>query len=530
MTDPTPRPITVAIAALGGQGGGVLAGWIVETAEAAGYLAQSTSVPGVAQRTGATVYCVELFPRQAAEAAGKDPVLALMPMPGDVDIVLASEWMEAGRSIQRGFVTPDMTTLIASTHREYAISEKSALGDGIADADAVMAAARERAKRLVAFDMQEQADAHGGVISAALFGALAGSGALSIARGEFEETIRRGGRAVETNLAVFSAAFDRAEAGEGGTAAPSADSRPASEKVGLGTARSPRGQALLDRVAETFPMAAHPMVAEGVRRTVDYQDPRYAETYLDRLAPILAREAAAQGDRQYPLTSETARHLALWMTYEDTIRVADLKTRSSRFDRTRSEVRAEDDQIVYMTEFMHPRVQEIADTMPAPLGRWVLRTPWASGLLGRVFSKGRKVPTAKLHGFLLLSFLAGLRRMRRQTLRYQTETANIQDWLARIERVAADDLAHATQIAKCQTLVKGYGDTHARGLRNFTRLMAASQALEGRADAAEILKALRKAALTDEEGTALTESLQAFGLATSEPGTAPAAAPAQAAE
>ena len=88
------RPITIAILALGGEGGGVLADWIVDVAQHTGYLAQATSVPGVAQRTGATIYYVELFPRSAAQAAGRDPVLALMPMPGDVDVVLASELME----------------------------------------------------------------------------------------------------------------------------------------------------------------------------------------------------------------------------------------------------------------------------------------------------------------------------------------------------------------------------------------------------------------------------------------------------
>ena len=113
------RAITIAIVAMGGEGGGVLADWIVDLAEHAGYLAQTTSVPGVAQRTGTTVYYIEIFPEAAAQEAGKQPVLALMPVPGELDIVLASELMETGRAIQRGLVTPDRTTLIASTHRVY---------------------------------------------------------------------------------------------------------------------------------------------------------------------------------------------------------------------------------------------------------------------------------------------------------------------------------------------------------------------------------------------------------------------------
>src|SRR5919106_1576948 len=127
------RPITIAVVALGGEGGGVLADWIVDLAQHGGYLAQATSIPGVAQRTGATIYYVELFPKAAAQAAGREPVLALMPVPGDVDIVLASELMEAGRAVQRGFVTPERTTLVASTHRVFSITEKIALADGRAD-------------------------------------------------------------------------------------------------------------------------------------------------------------------------------------------------------------------------------------------------------------------------------------------------------------------------------------------------------------------------------------------------------------
>src|SRR3982751_5866231 len=124
------QPIKIAVLAMGGEGGGVLADWIVDLGEANGYIAQTTSVPGVAQRTGATIYYVELFPRALAEERGARPVLALMPLPGDVDVVLASELMEAGRAVQRGLVTPDRTTLIASTHRVYAISEKTSMGDG----------------------------------------------------------------------------------------------------------------------------------------------------------------------------------------------------------------------------------------------------------------------------------------------------------------------------------------------------------------------------------------------------------------
>src|SRR3954471_7197144 len=226
-------PIKVAILAMGGEGGGVLADWIVDLAEANGWLAQTTSVPGVAQRTGATIYYVELFPRAQAEADGAEPVLALMPLPGDVDVVLASELMECGRAVQRGLVTPERTTLIASSHRVYSITEKTALGDGRVDSAALLAHARAAAKRSVRFDMADAAEQAGSVISAVLFGALAGTGVLPFSRAQFEATIVRGGVGVKASLKAFDGAFKRASAAdvqpvssETATVRPAAPSHP----------------------------------------------------------------------------------------------------------------------------------------------------------------------------------------------------------------------------------------------------------------------------------------------------------------
>ncbi|MBU4612220.1 indolepyruvate oxidoreductase subunit beta family protein, partial [Achromobacter sp. GG226] len=204
------QPIKIAILAMGGEGGGVLADWIVDLGEHNGYIAQTTSVPGVAQRTGATIYYVELFPANAAQKAGGAPVLALMPLPGDVDIVLASELMEAGRAVQRGLVTPDRTTLVSSTHRVYSIAEKSALGDGRVDSRELLAHAERAARHFVRFDMAETAVQAGSVISAVLFGALAATGTLPFSRADFESTITRGGVGVKPSLKAFDAAFAKA--------------------------------------------------------------------------------------------------------------------------------------------------------------------------------------------------------------------------------------------------------------------------------------------------------------------------------
>ena len=196
------RPLCISIHALGGQGGGVLADWIVDLAERSGWAPQATSVPGVAQRTGSTVYYVELAP------PGPEPVMSLMPTPGDVDVVLAAELMEAGRAIARGLVTPDRTTLIASSHRVFSIAEKSAMGGSGVSPAAVLEAAQCVSKRLILLDLAALAEAHRSVISATLFGALAGSAELPFPRAAFEDVILRSGKGVDRSLRAFSAAFD----------------------------------------------------------------------------------------------------------------------------------------------------------------------------------------------------------------------------------------------------------------------------------------------------------------------------------
>ena len=204
----SPKAITIAILAMGGEGGGVLADWLVDLAEDQGYMAQTTSVPGVAQRTGSTIYYLELFPKEAVKAAGQEPVLALMPVPGELDVVVASELMEAGRAVQRGLVSPDRTSLIASTHRVYSMTERTAMGDGRVDSAALLEACRGAAKVFIHGDFARIAEETRSVISAPLFGALASSGALPFQRDQYEEAIRRGGVGVESSLASFAAGFD----------------------------------------------------------------------------------------------------------------------------------------------------------------------------------------------------------------------------------------------------------------------------------------------------------------------------------
>ena len=493
MSDSRERPLSVAILAVGGQGGGVLTKWLVDTAEANGYIAQSTFVAGVAQRTGATVYCVEMFPKDRAEALGRDPVFTPYPVPGDVDLVIVGEMAETGRAIQKGFVTPNITTLIASSHRIYSVTEKEALGDGIVDQSPVARVAEKAAKRFICFDMAAAADETGSVISSVLLGAIAGAGALPFDRDAYEATIRNSGRAIEANLKGFAAGFSGA--GKDSSAADTAT--PTAQPGGA------NGEALKARVESELPEQIRNMALHGALRALDYQDLKYAASYLDRIKEMSLLDT---GSREFELTTEVARQLALQMCYEDTIRVADLKTRSERFVKIREQVAAGPDQPVHVMEYFHPRLEEVCDTLPAPIGALVLRSTTLQKMMSPFFRTGRNITTTNISGFLLLHTVAKFRRWRRGTYRFKKQQVLIYDWLDRVINAAVDDYDYALSIAHCIEIVKGYGDTYQRGLTRYRAAIDAVAALPA-VDRAVALRRLQNAALADEKGKTFGEAL-----------------------
>ena len=496
--------ITIAILAMGGEGGGVLADWLVDLAEQNGYLAQTTSVPGVAQRTGATVYYLELFP-ESGVPAGRHPVMALSPVPGEVDIVIASELMEAGRALQRGLVTANRTTFIASTHRVYSMTERTAMGDGRVSSDKLLEGGQAAAKHFISADFAKLAEETGSLISPTLYGALAATGRLPFGRAQFEAAITRGGVGVKSSLKAFAAGFEVAQHSLSPPVIASGTAATLTPAVPL-PAVGARLAALAQRIQTSFPPANHATLVAGILRAADYQDVAYATSYLDRLLPLLDKlpaDSALAAD----LLDDTARHLALWMSYEDTVRVADLKTRRSRFERVVGEVSLSEAQHLGINEFFHPRVEELADTLPAGLGLWLLATPWARACVEPFTRKGRIVQTSSILGYLLLYTIAALRPLRRKSLRFQVEQQRIDDWLATVLRLAPTQPALALEVARSQRLVKGYGDTHARGWRSYQLVMAKLPQLQTMPQGAQQLRDLSQAALADDSGKALEQML-----------------------
>lgn len=507
----TERPISIAIVAMGGQGGGVLTGWIVKLAEDAGWVAQSTSVPGVAQRTGATIYYVEMMQPKGS----LKPVLAQMPTPGDVDVVLASEFVEAGRSILRGIVTPDRTTLIASSHRSFTIGEKSAPGEGIVDGEVVTSAIDVVARNSVIFDMDSLATKHGSVISSALFGALAAVRVLPFEADAYRKVITQEGRGVAASIATFDAAYEQAIAGP---AASNIDTkRRADEQQPEPQAPAPPNtwiSSVLQRRDFGMPQNVLEMARLGLAKVVDFQDPDYGIEYLDLLEEACVLDKSVGGERHdYAYSRNMAKYLANAMAYDDVIRVADLKTRRSRRSRISSEIALLPGQIFETTEYMHPRMEEIAGLAPARVGRWLKSRQGLFAWLDRRVSKGRRVRTYSPLWFLMLYTVAGLRRFRRGSLRHQEEVAHRDAWFSLAARMVEQNYALGVEVVQCQRLIKGYSDTHARGQSKFGKVTGEICRIAARPDAADWARRLRETAIRNEEAAdldGLIRTMQSF--------------------
>jgi indolepyruvate ferredoxin oxidoreductase beta subunit len=500
MAEPA-RPVSVLISALGGQGGGVLTEWIVGAAAHAGYPAQSTSIPGVAQRTGATTYYLEVSP----ERAGAEPVFSLYPTPGDVDVIIASELLEAGRTLEMDYASPERTTLITSTHRLFAIGEKQALGNGVFPRERLEEAARKLAHRLISFDALALARGANSEVNAVLLGALAATRILPMARADFEAAIREGGVAVERNLAGFRAGLAAADQGglaDEGLRVARAWSDVRRERAAALGARGAAFLALADRVAAEFPEPLHRTLGEAVARLIDYQDARYAEGFVERVRRVHALDGGGR------LTEVFARRLAVWMAYEDVIRVADLKTRRARFARIRRENGAGAGSVVAVTDYFKPDLDELYGILPvavaAPIARWAERR-WPRGRP----TLGQRVRTTSVLGFLRVWLLGRLRVLRPSSLRFARESALTARWERAVLEAAAVDPALAVEVAEAAAIVKGYGEVRRRlsaGLERFLDEVLAPAVARDRADghgyarATGVARDARRRMLEDEKG------------------------------
>jgi len=491
------RPLSILIAALGGEGGGVLTNWIVAAATGAGFPVQSTSIPGVAQRTGATTYYLEILPVNAAELDGKRPVLALTPGIGDIDVAVASELLEAGRTIAGGFVTPDRTFFIASLSRFYAMDEKIAMGDGRFDRDKLIATIKEHSKDALLVDMDALAKQSGSIINAVMLGAIAGCGRLPISAEQFEAAIRADGKSVDGNLRGFRAGLEAARA------------KMLPVKTQEQKKRAPTSTELIEHeVSYSLPALAQPIAIEGIRRLIAYQGVRYAQLYLNRLRTL------ADLDTHGKLMKEVARHLAVRMSYEDVIRVAEAKIAPARMRRIAHDELHANSEPFTVHDFLKPGIEELCQVLPPFLARPIMRYSARKGWLGRVYF-GMEINSTSIFGFLRFKMLASLKHWRPRGYRYAQEQEAIEAWLALVAEAAKLSPEVAIEVAECARLIKGYGDTYARGSANYRviearvirPILGGQIALQRGADA---IASARTAALVDPDGESLAKCLAAL--------------------
>ncbi len=406
--------------------------------------------------------------------------------------------MEAGRAVAGGFVTPDRTMTIASTSRSYLVVEKMAMGDGRYDRERLAAAVEKNSQKALLLDLEAVARESGAMINAVMLGVIAGASALPIPGEAYEAAICADGKAVEANLRGFRAGMAAAHNGVRITPDPPPRCHAPDETL-----------ANLELEIEQMPESARAVITEGVRRLAAYQDRAYARLYLARLMAI--RDADAKAGAEGRLLAEAAQHLAVRMSYEDVIRVAQAKINPARLARIAEEMGAGEDRPLAITEFLKPGVDELCSMLPPWAARRILTLANRHAALRRIHW-GMAIKTTSIFGYLRLHGLAKLRSYRRKTFRFQEEQRAIEIWLHSIEQAAPLSVELAADIAECARLIKGYGDTHKRGTANY-RLIEKElmrPALAGAMppqQAADAIASACTAALLDPEGDALAKCL-----------------------
>ena len=530
-----PQPLSLLIGALGGEGGGVLSDWLTAIARHAGYAAQSTSIPGVAQRTGATTYFFEMYPVPVAQLGGRHPVFSLNPIPGWLDALVSSELLETARAVSNGLPSPDRTLIITSSARTLTNAERMHLGDGRLDEAALMSIVQSASRAHHELDMQRIARENGTVVSAVMLGAIAGSGLLPFAKDDYITIVNQSGRGAQASVAGFEAAWQWVHEGrqqaafaqqlvdEVTDAVTGTATRAATGAVnGASPNASPDG-------LNEFPASARDILSLGLARVTEYQDAAYGRLYLERMRRVYvaergthanadnredAKQRITDATAEGVITREVARWLALWMAFDDIVRVADLKSRAARSQRVRTEARVADRDVLKTYEYFKPGVPEIAALLPVPLAERLKeanRQRIAEGRPALEFPV--KLASHTIVGTLLLRILAALKHVRRWGSRYAEEQALIDEWLAAVQEGTKQSASLGFEIAQCGRLIKGYGSTNERGRDNLLHVIRhlAQPSFGTAVERAQAINRARTAALADDAGKALDQTLGELG-------------------
>ena len=449
------KTLSILITALGGEGGGTLMNWILDCARKENFFVQGTSVPGVAQRTGSTSYYIEVCNKNFEK--GKEPVLSLYPKPGRVDVVIASELLEAARVLEKGYVNPDRTILITSSSRTYTNLEKSHLADGRFDKDKILKICDKMSKNFICLDLNSIAINHSTIVSATMFGALAGANIFPWNK-EACEDIFQNNSFGRNSLEGFNFSYKQVLN----------NSKNYVKEEPVVKFKLEKELKSDDSFLSLLPKDLVNFILLGKERCIDYQNDKYAQLYMMRIKKLIS-PLNMNNENIIPIIENIVRRLSLWMTYEDIPRVSQLKIKPERFIEIKKEIKLQNNQILLIQDIFKPGINEIGAMLPRKIGSWVIRNSKIISFLPFV-GKGMKINSLTVFGFLILKFLSLFRYIRTISLRYKEEQENIEKWLNRIIIALEKSINFAEGLADMPQILKGYGDTWDRGRVKYNKI------------------------------------------------------------
>jgi hypothetical protein len=238
------------------------------------------------------------------------------------------------------------------------------------------------------------------------------------------------------------------------------------------------------------------LVSEGIHLLSDYQGPGYARLYVERLQRFVGRH-----DVDDVMLGEIARLMAMRMSYQDPIRIAQLKLAETAA--ATASVQPADD----VRKF---RLDELVDALPAVVAGPVLdiceRLGWKHKPVSVRFS------TRSRWGVRRLKIEASLRRWRLFSIRYAEERVWVERWLHMISRCLVKQPRAVSEIVQTATMVQGYGDIYRQGLADWHAIIdgLAKPTFDGAlpiADLAGAVAEARAAAMPDPRQAALKRTI-----------------------
>ncbi|MGI9553575.1 MAG: 2-oxoacid:acceptor oxidoreductase family protein, partial [Thermodesulfobacteriota bacterium] len=262
--------IKILIPAVGGQGGGVLAEWLIQAFQLENFDVQGISLPGLSQRGGSTIYYMEAYPRSGSE----NIIFSQYPLPGDIDLILSQEFLELGRVLEQGFGS-EKTTIVSSTHRIYSTQEKLPISGGIYSEENLQKIAEEFSSSFIGLDVLQLAKDNGMnelSTNAILLGALSSSQAIPISKETFQKAIEAAGVSIKNNLNAFNVGYEHVtKNGNYNVSGNEPEEHDDELYKYLNEKDKKRVQNLIAEVKESYPEFLLPYLSEALIRLTDYQ-------------------------------------------------------------------------------------------------------------------------------------------------------------------------------------------------------------------------------------------------------------------